>query len=177
MALKYDGFISYSHAADGKLAPALQRALHLLAKPWYQLRALHIFRDETSLSANPALWSSIEKALSESKWFIYLGSPGAAQSQWVTREIRWWLSNREPSSLLMALTEGTIQWDNKRNDFDWDATNAVPRDGSRVLTASSDGTARVYDISLAKPLSDLIQLALERMPRELTPEETRQYRP
>jgi WD40 repeat protein len=50
-------------------------------------------------------------------------------------------------------------------------------DGSRVLTASSDGTARIYDISLAKPLSELSQLARERDPRELTPEETRQYRP
>jgi WD40 repeat protein len=50
-------------------------------------------------------------------------------------------------------------------------------DGNRVLTASSDGTARVYDISLAKPLGELIQLAGERRPRELTPEETRQYRP
>ena len=35
----YDAFISYSHAADGRLAPALQRALHRFAKPWYQVRA------------------------------------------------------------------------------------------------------------------------------------------
>jgi WD40 repeat protein len=50
-------------------------------------------------------------------------------------------------------------------------------DGSRVLTASNDGTARIYDISLAKPLGELIQLARERQTRDLTPEETRQYRP
>ena len=31
----YKVFISYSHAADGKLARALQSALHHFAKPWY----------------------------------------------------------------------------------------------------------------------------------------------
>jgi WD40 repeat protein len=50
-------------------------------------------------------------------------------------------------------------------------------DGQRVLTASSDGTARIYDLALAKPLDELIHLARKRKPRELTPEETRQYRP
>ena len=34
----YTAFISYSHAADGKLAPALQLALHRFARPWYRLR-------------------------------------------------------------------------------------------------------------------------------------------
>ena len=41
-----DAFISYSHAADGKLAPALQSALQRFAKSWYRRRALrrtHLF--------------------------------------------------------------------------------------------------------------------------------------
>lgn len=29
---KYDGFISYSHEVDRRLAPAIQRALHTLAE-------------------------------------------------------------------------------------------------------------------------------------------------
>lgn len=33
----YEAFISYSHAADGQLAPAIQRALHRLARPWYKV--------------------------------------------------------------------------------------------------------------------------------------------
>ena len=49
----YNAFISYSHAADGKLAPALQIGLEKFAKPWYKLRNLDIFRDEASLSASP----------------------------------------------------------------------------------------------------------------------------
>ena len=45
----YTAFISYSHAVDGRLAPALQSALHGFAKPWYRLRALRVFRDQASL--------------------------------------------------------------------------------------------------------------------------------
>lgn len=59
---KYNAFISYSHAADGEVAPALQHALHRLARPWYRLRALHVFRDQTNLAVNPDLWSGIVKA-------------------------------------------------------------------------------------------------------------------
>jgi hypothetical protein len=36
--MTFDGFISYSHAADGRLAPAVQRGLHRLAKPWHVRR-------------------------------------------------------------------------------------------------------------------------------------------
>ena len=51
--MSYDGFISYSHAADGLLAPRLQAGLQRFAKPWWKRRAVRIFRDESSLSANP----------------------------------------------------------------------------------------------------------------------------
>jgi hypothetical protein len=53
-AYKYKAFITYSHA-DMSLATALQSGLHSFAKPWYQLRAIRVFRDQTNLSANPDL--------------------------------------------------------------------------------------------------------------------------
>ena len=56
----YDGFISYSHQHDAAIGPALQTDLQRLAKPWYKIRALTIFLDTADLSANPALWPSIE---------------------------------------------------------------------------------------------------------------------
>ena len=43
-------FISCSHAADGRLAPALQRALERYGRAWYQRAAIRIFRDDTNLS-------------------------------------------------------------------------------------------------------------------------------
>ena len=72
--MPYDGFISYSHAADARLAPALQQGLQRLAKPWNSRRALHIFRDESGLSTNPDLWLSIERAMADSEWFVLLAS-------------------------------------------------------------------------------------------------------
>src|SRR5947209_2252718 len=65
----YAGFISYSHALDGKLAPAIQAGLQRFAKPWYRLRALRMFRDDASLSVDSGLWTSISAALVKSDFF------------------------------------------------------------------------------------------------------------
>ena len=73
---KFDAFLSYSHAADGRLATAVQAGLQGLTRPWYRLRALHVFRDKTSLAANPALWPTIVAALQESRYFLLMASPG-----------------------------------------------------------------------------------------------------
>lgn len=88
----YDAFISYSHAADGQLAPALQTGLQSLGKPWHRRRALRVFRDKTSLSATPELWPTIEQALAGSRFFVVLASPEAAASRWVDQEVSWWRS-------------------------------------------------------------------------------------
>ncbi len=134
MATGYDAFISYSHAADGKLAPALQTALQRFAKPWYRLRALHLFRDQTSLSATPGLWPAIEAALQSSRYFLLLASPEAAQSRWVQQEVAWWLEHKSPQTLLIALTDGKIVRHPGAKDFDWAATDALPPTLQGVFT-------------------------------------------
>src|ERR1700729_152844 len=83
----YDAFISYSHAADSRLAPSLERGLRRLTRAWYQRQALRIFRDQTTLAANPDLYATIERALQQSGNFILLASPAAARSPWVRREV------------------------------------------------------------------------------------------
>ena len=62
----YKAFLSYSHAADGRLAAFLQGALQRFAKPWYRRRAIRVFRDTTGLEVTPDLWTSIRKALEAS---------------------------------------------------------------------------------------------------------------
>ena len=124
--MRYDGFLSYSHAADGKLAPALQRALHRFARPWNRMRALRVFRDTTSLAATPELWPAIVAALGESSHFLLLASPQAAASKWVQREVEWWFANRPADKLFVLLTAGTIAWDEDTRDFDWKLTTALP---------------------------------------------------
>jgi WD40 repeat protein len=108
--VNYDAFISYSHATDGKLAPALQSGLQRMAKPWYRIRALRVFRDESALSTNPQLWTSIQAALDESEWFVLLASPDAVHSEWVNRELEYWLTNKSADRFLPAVTDGTWEW-------------------------------------------------------------------
>lgn len=124
--LRYRAFVSYSHASDAQLAASLQSSLSRFAKPWYRLRTMRVFLDKTSLSANPALWPTIEQALGQSEYFLLLASPTSANSVWVQQEVRWWLQNKTAEKLVVCLTDGVILWDNKTGDFDWDKTNAVP---------------------------------------------------
>jgi WD40 repeat protein len=122
----YKAFISYSHAADGKLAPTLQKALQRFAKPWYRIRAFRVFRDTTNLSAAPELWPEIEKALGESEYLLFLASPEAAGSKWVRKEQAYWRQKKDTSKLLIVLTSGDIVWDDANGDFDWGRTSALP---------------------------------------------------
>lgn len=124
---RYKAFISYSHAADGKLAPALQAGLQRFTKPWYRLRAMRVFRDQTGLAVTPELWDSIARALEQSEYLVLLASPLAAASKWVQDEVAWWLENRTAERLLIVLTDGEIAWDEGASDFDWTRTDAFPR--------------------------------------------------
>jgi WD40 repeat protein len=123
--MPYNAFISYSHTADGATAAALQSALHRFAKPWYKLRALHLFRDQTNLAVNPALWSSIRDALDQSLFFILLASPEAASSPWVAKESEYWLGRNGTSRVLIVLTGGTLQWHQPSGRFTPD-TDVLP---------------------------------------------------
>src|SRR6516164_5047232 len=71
----YNAFISYSHARDKAIASALQSVLQRLGKASYERRSLRVFRDDTSLSATPHLWPTIEVTLRHSDFFILLASP------------------------------------------------------------------------------------------------------
>jgi WD40 repeat protein len=124
--MAYNAFISYSHTADGTLAAALQSALHSFAKPWYKLRALHVFRDQTNLAVNPALWSSIRDALDQSLFFILLASPEAATSPWVAKEAEYWIGRNGPSHVLIVLAGGTLKWDHSSASFASEPTTALP---------------------------------------------------
>ncbi len=119
---RYDAFLSYSRAADERLAAALHTALQHFGKPWYRLRLLRVFRDDASLSANPGLWSSISRALAASSWFVLLASPEAASSAWVGREVEQWVKAGRADRLLLVLTGGEARW----RDDDFDETAAIP---------------------------------------------------
>jgi len=176
----YNGFISYSHAADDLLAPRLQAGLQRFAKPWWKRRAIRVFRDESSLSANPHLWSSITEALDRSAWFVLLLSPDAAASPWVNQEIAYWKTHRDPTRILPVVTDGEFAWDG-------DVTgNAVPESLLGVFTEEP----RWVDLRFARDEEQLdlknprfssaiadIASALRGIPKdELESEEVKQHR-
>ena len=140
-APEYDAFISYSHQHDRALGPALQTGLERFAKPWYRPRALRIFRDAANLSASPALWASIEEALQSSRWFILLASPDAARSEWVAREVRWWLDHHRADRLLVVGTSPGLAWDERAKD--WAAGAPVPP----VLRGAFDSEPRWVELT------------------------------
>jgi MTH538 TIR-like domain (DUF1863) len=113
----YDAFISYSHARDKSIATALQSVIQKLGKPWYRRRALRVFRDDTSLSATPGLWPTIQQSLEQSRFLILLASPEAAASPWVNKELAYWLEHKGVDTLLIAVTDGELIWDAARGDF------------------------------------------------------------
>ena len=125
-AVIYDAFISYSHAKDKPLATALQAIVQKLGKAWYRRRALRVFRDDTSLSATPHLWPSIEQALGQSRFLILLASPEAAASRWVGQEIAYWLDHNSADTVLIALTDGELDWDEATADFCWSEATPLP---------------------------------------------------
>ena len=147
----FHGFISYSHAADGRLAPALQKGLQRFAKSWYQARALRIFRDDASMSVNANLWRSIERSLDDSEHYILLASPQAAASGWVAKEAERWRDTKPTDNLLLALTDGELVWDRHAGDFDWRRTNALPK----VLEGAFTDEPRFIDLRWAREETDL----------------------
>jgi len=180
----YDAFISYSHAKDKPIAAALQPVIQKLGKPWYRRRGLRVFRDDTSLSATPQLWPSIEQALSQSRFLLLLSSPEAAASPWVAKEIEYWLAHKSTDTLLIGGTNGSLAWDEKKGDFKWTKATPLPS----VLKGRFPAEPKWVDLSAYRDGADprnarFIELgadfaaAIHGMPKEdLLSQEVRQQR-
>jgi hypothetical protein len=182
----YDAFLSYSHEADAEVAPAVAAGLERLAKPWYRRRALRVFSDTSALSANPALWSTIAAAMDESERLVALASPESARSPWVGREIEHWVATKPRGTILLALTDGDLVWDDARGGFDPDRSTALHpalRDAfdEEPLYVDLRWTAGEGDLTLRNPqfLGAVAVLAapLRGVPKdELVGEDLRQHR-
>ncbi len=151
-AAMFDAFISYSHAADEKLAMALQKGLHQFAKPIFKLRAIRVFRDKTTLAMTAQLWPEIEKALRDSRFFILMADPLSAQSEWVQKEVACWLGMERVKKMLIVWTGGDIAWNKAAKDFNWERTTALPK----ALVGALDGEEPLYlDLRWARTEADL----------------------
>ena len=147
---RYNAFISYSHEGTRNFASKLERAVQQFAKPWSKFRMLNIFRDESNLNLSPDLWGSIEAALNESEFLIYLAHPEAAKSIWINREIEHWISTRGVSNLILVITEGQFQWNHQSNLLDQDATDVLPP----ALQLAFRNEPLYLDLRWAQPLRE-----------------------
>jgi WD40 repeat protein len=184
-SIQYQAFISYSHAADQKVAPALGSAVEGFGQ---RPRVLKVYCDRTDLNVSPGLWSSIQSQLGACAHLILLASPEAAQSPWVGREVETWLERRGGSAenLSIVLTGGEIIWDATQSDFDWERTTALPqtlrgryKDEPKYLDARS--LRGLSKLSLRDPVfEDVVASIAARLQgktkRELISEELREQR-
>src|SRR6185436_9474648 len=96
-----------------------------------------------------SLWERIENALQASEYFILLASPEAVKSVWVTREIEYWIANKDISKIIIVLTSGSISW--KENDFDGLGTTAI----NLVLFNKFENEPMYLDLSELRSNNDL----------------------
>lgn len=121
----YDAFLSYSRA-DTPVAEGIQKGLHRIGRKMGRLHALRVFRDKTDLAASPSLWAKITDALDKSRYLVVVLSPNSADSEWVNKEIDYWLAHRGRDNLVLVLADGTVVWDESHGRFDPGSSTAAP---------------------------------------------------
>lgn len=135
MIREYKAFISYRHLPlDKTFAKKLHRRIEHYVIP----RALrkngvkklgYVFRDQDELPLSSNLSDSIVEALDRSEFLIVICSPETPNSQWVQREISYFLEHHDRDHVLALIVDGTPD-----TSFPPLLTQAVDPEGSvRVL--------------------------------------------
>ncbi|MEV4516088.1 DUF4232 domain-containing protein [Dactylosporangium sp. NPDC049525] len=124
--MRYAVFISYSHGADDEAAAAIQWGLRRMARPWYRLHALKVFRDRTSLPNSASLMTQLKEAVERSDYLILVASKKSAESAYVNAEVEHFLTHRPMSHLFIAVTEAALPWDARTGRFAPEAEAYLP---------------------------------------------------
>ncbi len=151
--MPYDAFISYSHAADLELAPAVRDGLQRLAKPWNRRRALSVFLDQASLELSSELGTSLHDRIEDTEWLVLFMSEASAQSKWVASEIAEWAEKKSKDRIALVLTSGEIVWDPEARDFDYERSTAV-NEGMRGVYTGQESEPLYLDLRWTKELPD-----------------------
>jgi WD40 repeat protein len=117
----FDAFISYS-TPDRPIASQLHKRIETSAKKWYRRPSVRVFFDKASIATGTELPTRIEFGLASSSWLVLIASPLSAQSEWVRREVEWWLTHKSASSIFIVKTDGTLNWDDAVGCFSADST-------------------------------------------------------
>ena len=110
---KYNAFISYKHEEeDTKIAKTVQRALERYRSPKRLQEKTgvkkieRVFRDTDELSLTTNLSETITNALDNTDYLIVICSKKTKESQWVLREINYFLEKHSRDHILTVLVDG-----------------------------------------------------------------------
>lgn len=116
----FDLFVSYATEPDHRLVRELESFLESFHKlptaNQVALRPINVCVDSsdfasrhsrgTETSVLKQVPEAIQESLSKASELLVLCSPAACHSSWVDLEIKWFLENRGPGSIRLAVTEG-----------------------------------------------------------------------
>ncbi len=137
--LRYDGyeeadfhlFVSYTRTPDAALAQEVERFLesfHTVRPPGGSepLPPLRVCVDGSDFSMPPMaeregrvreILEVVYTHLARARELLVLCSSGAAQSEWVDKEIRWFLEHRGANRIRIAFTEGVAPQNEEKRHF------------------------------------------------------------
>lgn len=115
-AFRYKAFISYSWA-DAAWGAWLQKAIETYRTPAALVgkdgnlgpipARLHpLFKDREEEAAGASIGAAVETALAASEFLIVVCSPNSAKSKWVSRELAWFKTHRDPAKVLALIVDG-----------------------------------------------------------------------
>ena len=108
----YKAFISYRHLPlDIRMAKKLQRRVERFVIPKTlrkngEKKIGQVFRDQDELPISSDLSSEIENALDHSEYLVVICTPETQKSQWVLREITYFLEHHDRDHILTVLADG-----------------------------------------------------------------------
>ncbi len=116
-AFRYKAFISYSWA-DATWGNWLQKAIETYRTPAALVgkdgalgpvpARLHpLFKDREEEAAGASIGAAVEAALAASEFLIVVCSPNSAKSKWVSRELAWFKTHRDPAKVLALIVDGS----------------------------------------------------------------------
>ena len=111
----YIAFVSYRHTPqDAAVAKAVHRLIeeYVIPRPLRKNGKKHlglVFRDEEELPVSSDLTDSICQALDRSRYLVVVCSEAARESQWVAREVQYFLQHHDRENVFVVLVQGEPQ--------------------------------------------------------------------
>ena len=157
----YIAFISYRHTPqDAAVAKAVHRLIeeYVIPRPLRKNGKKHlglVFRDEEELPVSSDLTDSICQALDRSRYLVVVCSEAARESQWVQREVQYFLQHHDRENVFVVLVQGEPQ-----NVFPPEVTHIVNPETGEVTDVEplaidargSDGPSSVKKLKKQKQL-------------------------